>query len=141
MKRGLSKRKPTLEWNNWVDRFFNEDFSFPFKEDFRPLANIEDNDKEYVVSLAVPGLKKEDLSVEVKDNRLTVSSEEELSSESEVKNYTRKEYSYKSFLRSFTLPDDAKDSKISAKYENGELILTIPKSKKGEEVTKQIKVD
>jgi HSP20 family protein len=85
MKRGLSKRKPTLEWNNWVDRFFNEDFSFPFKEDFRPLANIEDNDKEYVVSLAVPGLKKEDLSVEVKDNRLTVSSEEELSSESEVK--------------------------------------------------------
>lgn len=141
MKRGLSKRKPTLEWNNWVDRFFNEDFSFPFKEEFRPLANIEDNDKEYVVSLAVPGLKKEDLSVEVKDNRLTISSEEELSSESEVKNYTRKEYSYKSFLRSFTLPDDAKDSKISAKYENGELILTIPKSKKGEEVTKQIKVD
>ena len=141
MTSGLEKRVSNLGWNNWVDRFFNEDFYNPFREEFKPLANIEDNDKEYVVSLAIPGCNKEDLSVEVKENRLIVSAEEEHSSKSEAKNFSRKEYNYKSFKRAFTLPENAKDSAISAKYENGELILTIPKTDRGEEVTKQINID
>lgn len=93
-----------------------------------PAVNIKETDNDFEVTMAVPGMNKKDFKVNLKDNILTISSEKTEENEEKDANYTRKEYSYQSFSRSFTLPKDVvDDNKITAKYENGELHLTIPK--------------
>ena len=93
-----------------------------------PAVNIKDTPEQFVVEVAVPGMDKKDFKINLKDNMLVISSERKKEEEEVEGNYTRREYSYQSFCRSFTLPDNIVDSdKISAKYENGELLITIPK--------------
>ncbi|MDC6362729.1 MULTISPECIES: Hsp20/alpha crystallin family protein [Flavobacteriaceae] len=92
-----------------------------------PAVNIKDNEKEFELELAVPGVKKEDFTVEVDHDVLTVSSEIKSESKDTKENYTRKEFSYSSFKRAFTLPETVDGSKIDAKYEDGVLKLTLPK--------------
>jgi HSP20 family protein len=142
---------PTL-----VDNFFNADNFFASSIlnnellDFGsmvniPEANIIENGKNYKIEIAAPGLERKDFKVEVKDNILKISSEKEDEYEEEKNNenqyFCRKEFSYNSFTRTFTLPENLITDKIDAKYENGILHLTLPKK----EVTvskpaKQIKV-
>jgi len=98
-----------------------------------PAVNVTDNKDNYVVCLAAPGMRKEDFAIEMDGNMLTISSEKEESKEEKETKYTRKEYNYSSFSRSFTLPEDVNKEKIDAKYENGELKLVLPKM----EVTKK----
>jgi HSP20 family protein len=112
----------------------NGDFDFISKV---PSVNITENDKEFKIEMAAPGLNKEDFKVEVEDGVLHISSEKEAESKEEKKNYTRREYSYNSFSRSFTLPDNSLPDKITAKYENGVLNITLPK--KEVTVSKQVK--
>lgn len=137
-----------------VSDFFNPDRLFsPSILDFEgglldrssaiaiPDANITENDKEYSIELAAPGLEKKDFKVEIQDGILTISAEKKEEKTEEDKNYRRREFSYDSFSRSFTLPDNSMSDKIDAKYANGVLHLTLPKK----EVTiskpaKQIKV-
>lgn len=93
-----------------------------------PAVNIKDTPEQFVVEVAVPGMDKKDFKINLKDNMLIISSERKKEEEEVEGNYTRREYSYQSFCRSFTLPNNIVDSdKISAKYENGELLITIPK--------------
>lgn len=93
-----------------------------------PAVNIKETDDDFEVTMAVPGMSKKDFKVNLKDNILTISSEKKEEKEEKDANYTRREYSYQSFSRSFTLPKDVvDDDKITAKYDNGELRLTIPK--------------
>ncbi|WP_036379231.1 Hsp20/alpha crystallin family protein [Muricauda sp. MAR_2010_75] len=92
-----------------------------------PAVNIKDNEKNFELELAVPGVKKDDFSVEVDNDVLTISSEMKSENEETKENYTRKEFSYSSFKRAFTLPDTVDGSKIDAKYEDGILKLTLPK--------------
>lgn len=93
-----------------------------------PAVNIKDSADHFYVEVAVPGMEKKDFQISLKDNVLTISSEKRKEEEKQEGNYTRREYSYQSFSRSFTLPDGIVDSdKITAKYENGELQITIPK--------------
>ena len=106
-----------------------------------PEANIIENHKDYKIELAAPGLKREDFKVEVQDGVLSISSEKKEEKKEDGKNYRRREFSYNSFCRSFTLPENLVTDKIDAKYENGVLRLSLPKK----EVTiskpaKQIKV-
>lgn len=106
-----------------------------------PDANITENDKNFSIELAAPGLEKKDFKVEVQDGVLSISAEKKEEKSEEDKNYRRREFSYNSFSRSFTLPENSMSDKIDAKYENGVLRLTLPKK----EVTiskpaKQIKV-
>ena len=106
-----------------------------------PEANIIENGKDYKIELAAPGLERKDFHVEIQDNVLSISAEKEEEKKEETKNFRRREFSYNSFCRSFTLPDNLVTDKIDAKYENGVLRLTLPKK----EVTiskppKQIKV-
>ena len=110
-----------------------EDFFKPWNDWFNgglwgktmtvPNVNITDNKNEYMLSMAAPGLKKDDFKIDVDGNMLTISSEKE---EKDV-SYTRKEYSYSSFSRSFTLPDEVNKEKVEAAYEDGVLKLTLPK--------------
>ena len=91
-----------------------------------PTANISETEKEYHIELAAPGLTKKDFKIENDNGMLTISAEKEEKSESK-NGFTRTEYSFNSFSRSFTLPDNSKPENINAKYEDGILKLTVPK--------------
>jgi HSP20 family protein len=94
-----------------------------------PLVNIKETNDNFEVEMAAPGMNKEDFKVELDGNVLTIISENK--DENEVKEgdrYTRREFSYQSFQRSFQLPKEVVDAdKIEAKYENGVLRLLVPK--------------
>ena len=114
--------------------FFDKAFSDWSSSNFSPTnttlpaANIRETKDEFIVSMAVPGMSKKDFNIDLNDNMLTISSERKNEKKEEDDNYSRREYSYQSFCRSFTLPKDVvNDEKISAKYDNGELLITIPK--------------
>jgi HSP20 family protein len=94
-----------------------------------PAVNVKETAESFVVEMAAPGMKKDDFKVELNNNILSISSERKEENEhKEGSKYTRKEFSYQSFQRSFQLSKEAVDAdNIQAKYENGVLQLTIPK--------------
>ena len=94
-----------------------------------PGVNIRENSESFVVEMAAPGMNKEDFRIELNGNNLIITSEKNMDQETkEGERYTRKEFSYQSFSRAFTLAKDVVDAdKIAAKYENGILQLLIPK--------------
>ncbi|WP_276131829.1 Hsp20/alpha crystallin family protein [Polluticoccus soli] len=109
-----------------------------------PAVNVAEDDKSYTVDVVAPGFKKEDFHVDVENDMLTISaethSEPTIETKSNNRHYTRREYNYSSFTRSFRLPDNAKDDKISARYENGVLKLDIPKSEEQSRTSKDIPI-
>lgn len=129
------RREPDFFTNvpSFFDDFLTKDlFDLPRlsrKEGYTmPSVNIIENGEYYRVEVAAPGLKKDDFKIELDNNVLTISSEFENKEEIEDENYTRKEFNYGSFQRSFTLPEDVVDTeKINAKYDNGVLNIMIPK--------------
>lgn len=92
-----------------------------------PSVNITDDEKNFKIELAAPGLEKKDFKVETDNGTLTISSEKEKESKEEKENYYRREFSYNGFSRSFQLPENSLPEKMEAKYENGVLKLTLPK--------------
>ena len=100
-----------------------------------PAVNIRETDNNYVVEMAAPGMKKEDFKIELDNNVLTISSEKtEEHEENGKEKYSRKEFSYQSFLRSFNLPKEVVDEeKIEAHYKDGVLHLIIPKKEEAKQ--------
>ncbi len=92
-----------------------------------PAVNIKENEGNFELELAIPGFKKEDFNIELDNDVLTISSEVKKESETNDENYTRREFSFSSFRRSFTLPETVDNGKINANYEDGILKLTLPK--------------
>ncbi len=92
-----------------------------------PSANVEEKVNEYVVELAAPGLERKDFKVEINKHMLTISSEKEEEKKEVKEGYSRKEFSYTAFSRSFSLPENVKEGNIDAKYQNGILKISIPK--------------
>ncbi|NJB72453.1 HSP20 family protein [Saonia flava] len=92
-----------------------------------PAVNIKENEANFELELAVPGRTKEDFKVEVDNDVLTISSETKSEDETTEENFTRREFSYTSFKRAFTLPESVESNKIDASYVNGVLTLSIPK--------------
>jgi HSP20 family protein len=94
-----------------------------------PLVNIKEDNENFEVEMAAPGMDKKDFKVELDGNVLTITSEKEIQNEEkDGERYSRREFSYQSFQRSFQLPKEVVDAeKIEAKYENGVLRLLIPK--------------
>jgi len=108
-------------WNEWFDKsMFGRTMNVP-------AVNITEQDNQYMVTLAAPGLKKDDFKIDVDGNIITISTEKEETKEEKEKSYTRKEYNYSTFSRSFTLPEEINKEKIEAKYENGELHISLPR--------------
>lgn len=103
-----------------------------------PSVNIRETPKEFTLEVAAPGLERKDFNIAVENRMLTISSEkEEKKEEKEGEDgYSRKEYSYNSFSRSFSLPENVKEDNIDAKYENGILTVHVPKAK--ETTAKQV---
>lgn len=105
---------------DWFGGMVNDNASIP-------AVNIKENEKDYELELAVPGRKKEDFKIEVNENLLTVSSETSTSENEEKENYTRREFTFSSFKRAFTLPETIDEDGIKATYENGILKFNLPK--------------
>lgn len=104
----------------------------------RPAANIIENEKDFVIELAVPGMSKEDFNIKLEDDILSISVEHKEAEENEEKNYSRREFRYDGFTRSFSLSENINQEKIKADYKNGVLSITLPKSEetkiKGREI-------
>lgn len=109
--------------DDWVkSRFSNGHWS--------PAINVVDNEGDYEVEVAAPGFKKDDFSISYENGVLTINGKTEKEEEEKKKNYTRKEFSSKSFTKSFTLPENADAEHIGAKYKDGVLKLTLSKLEK-----------
>ena len=132
------------QFPNVFEDFFGKDFFNRVAPKVSvPSVNVKESDSKFEVFLAAPGLSKEDFNISVTDNVLTVSAENKQEKEEtkEDGRFTRKEYSYSKFARSFTLPENADTETIAAKYENGELKLEIPKVNPVKPTVKQISVE
>ena len=105
-----------------------------------PAVNIHDNKDNYVMELAAPGLKKDDFKINLDDQLLTISSEKKEEKEEQEENYTRKEFVFNSFSRSFTLPKTIVFDKIKADYKDGILVVNLPKKEEEAKLTREIKV-
>lgn len=119
---------------SFFDRFLNNELmdwghsNFSSTNTSLPAVNVKETDDDFVIELAAPGMDKNDFKINFKNNVLTISSEKKNENEEKSENYTRKEFSYQSFQRSFTVSDNAVlGDKISAKYNNGILHITLPK--------------
>ncbi len=113
-----------------VENFFGRDLDAFFKLPkgaFVPAVNIIQSEKNYTVEVAAPGLKKGDFKIEVEDGILTISAEKETEKEDKKKKYTRREYSYNAFSRSFILPESTVAVDVKAHYEDGVLKIDVPK--------------
>lgn len=110
-------------WNEW----FNGDGFSPANGTV-PAVNVTETDKSYDVTLAAPGMSKSDFRIDVDNHLLTISSEKEHREEENAKKFTRKEYSYTSFSRSFTIPEEVNSEKIEAEYRDGILHITLPRN-------------
>jgi HSP20 family protein len=119
-------------WNEWFD---NESTNLWGRAMNIPAVNVAEHKDQYMVELAVPGMKKDDFKIDVDGNILTISSEKEETKEEKEKKFTRKEYNYSSFSRSFTLPDEVNMEKIDAKYENGILKIALPRKEEAKKIT------
>ena len=117
-------------WNEWFDNGGLRGRTMNV-----PAVNITEHKNEYQVSLAAPGLKKDDFKIDVNGNMLTISSEKEENKEEKDKRFTRKEYSYSSFSRSFTLPEEINKEKIEAKYEDGVLKILMPRKEEAKKLS------
>jgi HSP20 family protein len=109
--------------------FFNEDFFPTFNRNSTslPAVNIREDEKAFYLELAVPGMNKNDLKIEVQDDVLTISAEQKEDKQEDYEGYKRREFSYSSFCRSFYLPEDVNGEKIGALYKDGILNVEIPK--------------
>lgn len=129
------------EWTSLTD-FFDDDWlkSRFSNGDWSPAVNVVDNEKNYEIEVAAPGLKKKDFNVTVENGILTISGKTEKEEEEKKKNYTRKEFTSRSFSKSFTLPEDVEEEDVVAKYEDGILKLNLNKSVKELPAKKEVKV-
>jgi HSP20 family protein len=122
------------QFPTFFDRFFENDLfdwnnrNYSTTDTTLPSVNIKESVDDFEVELAAPGFAKKDFNIELNHDLLTISSEKKIENETkEGQQFARREFSYQSFSRSFTLPNTADGEKINAKYENGILRITIPK--------------
>jgi HSP20 family protein len=118
---GLNRRKMDLENFDWT-----------------PRVNVEETEDRFEITAELPGMKKEDIGIEVQDNVLTIKGERKFEKEEKEPNYHLCERSYGTFQRAFTLPENVKADAIDAEYRDGVLTLAIPKAEP--EKPKEIKV-
>jgi len=123
------------------DDFFGKDFLADIFDSSAnksiPEVNVIENAEEFKIDVAAPGLAKDDFKIDLHNNVLTISSEKEVKNLEEKEKYVRREFSYSSFLRSFSLPESVNQEKISAQHKDGILTLVIPKRDEAKEKPKR----
>ena len=132
-------------FNSLIDDLFTE-FPVLSKNEFNPKwvgsvpANIKENEKNYSIEIVAPGFEKTDFKVSLDQQLLTISAEKKDEMKEENEKNIRREYSYRSFKRSFTLDDKTDGTNIDAKYVNGVLILNLPKKEVVKPTVKEITI-
>jgi len=123
-----------------LDKFFDENLRDIFSTNYAgpkatmPSVNVKETDDEFQIEVAAPGMKKEDFSIDLDNNVLSISSEHKEEEKDEDEGYTRKEFSYQSFCRTFNIPEGLVDQeKIDAKYNDGILNIRLPKQEESKE--------
>lgn len=124
---------PTID--SWFDEIFRDKPSTQSTS-----VNVIENDKDYLFEVAAPGFDKSNFDVTVEGNTLEISGNYSRQNNEEDGNYKRREFSYSSFRRSFTLPNDVMEDDISAKYENGILNISVPKARDSGSRNKRIEI-
>jgi HSP20 family protein len=139
--------KELAEFERGLESFFNRapeiegNGGEPINERlWQPLADISEDEKEFLVKVELPEMKKEDVKVTVENGVLRISGERKAEKEEKTKRYHRVERSYGSFLRAFTLPEGADGTKISADYKDGMLHVHLPKSPEAKAKAIEVKV-
>ena len=133
-------RKQNTWYPSIMDDFFNSNWNFevPNYSNSLPAVNIKEADKEFTLQIASPGLTKEDFEVSFEDNVLSI----EVLKKDDVKannnDFSRFEFDYNSFKRSFTIPESVEISKIEASYLNGVLNINLPKKKEAHPLPKKL---
>ena len=117
---------------SWFDDFLGKSFGTEFMPNFNtgitlPAVNVIDGANEYVIEMAVPGLDKSDFDINVDNNLLSIGVEKETEENKNTENYTRREFGYASFKRTFSIPDTVDAEKISASYKDGIMKIELPK--------------
>ena len=145
-------RKDIARWDPFADllslkddfdRIFREFMGFypaeTLREGWLPPVDIKETPENILVSVEVPGMKKEDIKVVLNGNQLTISGERKMEKEEKNETYHRIERSYGKFQRAITLPVELDESKVKASYEQGVLTITLPKAERAK--PKEIKVE
>lgn len=127
-----SNRLTFPTWSSWIDEVLNRDLPSVFTSNFNngitlPKVNIRETKDAYFVEMAVPGLKKSDFHISLENKLLSISSEIEENKEKQNDSFTRREFGYSSFRRSFTLPETVNENNIMAEYNHGILSIHLPK--------------
>jgi HSP20 family protein len=126
-----------------MSNLFDDDF-FPVlnnRTSSMPAVNIREDEKQYNLELAVPGMEKKDLRIDINEDVLTISSETKNETEENRDGYKRKEFSYSSFCRSFYIPENVNRDKIEANYKDGILTVGLPKQEEEKtKITRQISI-
>ena len=118
-------------WNNELDKMFDH-LATKTEDVFAPACEITEEEKHFSISLDIPGLQKDDISIEVKENQLYVTGERKFTGKSDKDNVLRTERRYGKFTRTFTLPANVNTEAIQARFENGVLDLALPKEEKAQ---------
>lgn len=142
-KRNSRNHYPTF--NNLLEGFLNTDLNHTHNRKNVPAVNIIESEDSFNIEVALPGISKKDVNIDIDDNLLTISREVkeekvEQSKEKETVKYTRKEFSFKSFKRTFSLPDTIDADSISASAKDGILVITLPKKEEAKIVKRTIKI-
>jgi HSP20 family protein len=131
-------------FSSMFDNIFGRDLMEPFMRPDAtvPAVNIKETEKEFLVEVAAPGMKKEDFHIEIENHRLKISSKKEQTKEEkdEEGKYTRREFRFMSFQRAFELPENIDADKIKAIYKDGILVLNVPKKEMTVKKAKTIQI-
>ncbi|MDU8887042.1 Hsp20/alpha crystallin family protein [Yeosuana sp. MJ-SS3] len=117
---------------SWFDDILGKSFGNEFMSNFNtgitlPAVNVIDSANEFVVEMAVPGLKKTDFEISIDNHVLAIGVEKKMENNEELENYTRREFGYSSFKRTFAIPESVDVDKISASYNDGIMKVLLPK--------------
>ena len=146
---------PFEEMERWFEEAFNRPFfgyprfpsirfpelRMPWAEELSPDVDVYEEDKDVVVKAELPGLRKEDLDINITDDIVTISGEKKAEEKVERKNFYRVERSFGSFTRRLRLPSDTIAGKAKATFKDGVLEIRIPKTEEAKEKTKKIQVE
>lgn len=140
--------QPTNQfYNSEFNKFFNPlDTMFPAKSfnnvtyNNIPAVNVREEENAFQIEVAAPGLKKEDFKLSLHENRLTISAKQETNTEEKTEKFSRQEFNYTSFQRTFTLPKNVDGDKIDASYTDGILHVGLPKKEELKPAIKEIAV-
>jgi HSP20 family protein len=131
---------PLLGNGSWLSDFFDNEKFFDsdlLRNRTLPAVNVKETEKNYEIEVAAPGRSKKDFKISAENGVLTISSEQKEEKEEKEKDYTRREFSYSSFSRSFSLPENANEDEVKANYADGVLKLEVAKKVVGQSKTKK----